>query len=239
MTRVIGIDPGSVTGLFCVSALRAWRCSTRPVAKRCDYDGPGGFMGHTCGATADPSTWRYVGRASIRASALKRPPTTGEARLFLEVRARLVEWTPALAVLEEPSDGMAKWSGGTGRGVAFGLGKAYGLVYAACVSAGVPIVTYNVTGRKARAASEGKKARPARDGWMPRVKTGNFEHVQPRDETLKQLRALAFEIMRRPMSGMMDVAEMTREITEHEVMSLGVLRYHLVERQGLASLAPR
>lgn len=242
MTRVIGIDPGSVTGLFCVDAMRAWRCSAWPIAERCDSRGPGGFMGHTCGATADPSTWRYVGRASVRAAALKA--RTGEARLFLEVRAHLALWTPALAVLEEPSDGMAKWSGGTGRTTAFALGRSYGLVYAACVAVGVPVVTYNVTGRKARPASVTKsgdvvRARDERLGWMPRVKTGNFEHVQARDQTLKDLRVLALGIMRRPISGKIDAKDLARELTEHECMSLGVMRYHLVERQGLANLAPR
>lgn len=188
--RAVGIDPGASTGVVCVDLVRA---------------------DTIVGA-------RFVAAVTCRASASKDlTDAEQDASLGVSIRRTLDllhgATTPiAFVVLEEPADGMGKWSTQgrkTGRGTAFGLGRAYGLALAAAAAldGNVGLHAYPVT-----TTAQGRAA--GRLGWMQ----GRQPRPTPREDTLATMRHLARAL------GCATHAS----LTDDQLMALGVLQYHVV-----------
>jgi hypothetical protein len=121
------------------------------------------------------------------------------------------------AVLEEPKDAQPHWAKGgpMGLGSLFASGKGYGLCLAAIGDTHAlkigEAITYQVTTNKHG------------EGWQPRVKGGrnkNLTHTPRKVLLIEELRA---ELMTKHQMQFLAV----NELSEHELMAYGVLRYHL------------
>lgn len=201
---VVGIDPGSTTGLV---ALRIAGHKSRPL-----------------------DTARWQGNAALAtAHRLHRSDAENRAALFVRVRDWLNVYAPAHVVIEEPSDATPRWnrqggeSGAAATGTLFLLGAHFGLVLAAaqsCIS--LPrIYTYQVQGSK----------RKGKEGWMPRGQGGR---PMRRDLLLGALRTEARQHFYRPLDGVLpappkdrNTLDATSVLSDHELMAYGVLCYHL------------
>jgi hypothetical protein len=204
LIRVVGIDPGSTTGIICLAL---------PTGSR------------------DLSRAELVGSASV----IRHPPRKREtiaetwARFQLDVFKALMSFVPfALAVVEEPSDGMVGgWNKtgrrGSGQATKFALGASFGTIISAIDSlmCHPRIVSYLVAGSKKR------------EGWMPKVRTGNLTHTIKSEVLQELLRAEVDAISRRTErngSNNLQKVEITGGPTVDELMAFGVLRHHIITR---------
>ena len=202
MKRVFSIDPGSNTGFVVV-----------------DFESTPGL---------DVNRARIVGSGVVR-------PVGGRAdnqaerdlKFVAKIAAQISEYKPGLVVLEEPSDAANYWgrsdSGaatveqlatgqakpnkhGMARGTLFRLGVYYGLALSAVtVSAvgtisSIDVLSYPV---------QGTKARP---GWMG--------HGTRRKNVLREMAYLWARLTGKTAN------YAAEQVSEHELMALGVLNYH-------------
>jgi hypothetical protein len=176
------VDPGSTnTGLVCLR--------TEVVPRSIGVQRDTRWLGS---ARLHPSEGKELTRAESDATL---------ARKFL---AQIQEWQPPTGklnvVLEEPYDGMDKWSGNA-RGTAFGTGRAYGLLLAAArLSPYVDrIYSYPVTNHKGVS------------GWMQ----AGGGPIPARELTISRMQALAKSL------------HVPDTLSIDELMALGVLNFHL------------
>lgn len=202
-TVVLGIDPGRSTGLYSVSIPTVSHVLTLDE-----------FQQHA----------RWLGNAAITLSSSKTVPLSARWGNMAQKLASSIQDVGAdLVVLEYPADGMAKWSGGTARGIDFHMGMFFGFALLGCQ----PHLNYNI----ALMPVTSSKAKQ-RTGWMPRVTThgkGNRKvtHTQDRDTTLRQCREIAHAI---GISSDGQRSEDVDALSEHELMALGVLTYYVTHK---------
>lgn len=210
-TVVLGIDPGRSTGLYCASIPTLDRALTLPEFER---------------------DARWLGNAAVALSTRESALLTQRWAEMQERISNAVHGAhPALIVLEYPADGMSKWSGGTARGIDFGMGMFFGFAalaaeqYASKIGGlgSCPIALMPVTSSKAK----------GRVGWMPKVtersKNGKrvVTHTQDRETTLRQCRQIAHSLGEN--SGL-NSEYIEDNLSEHELMALGVLTYYVTNR---------
>lgn len=186
VVRYIGIDPGGHTGIV-------------------ELIGPAGSLAG--------KGLQFSRSASLTSTSYqKRSAASNRANIGAKVAEWLVQRPePVAAVaMEEPRDGMSKWSGGTARGTSFALGAHFGIaLYAVAVTLDdfartdeERIFTYTV------------------GEWMPRAAgRRGLGHTQKREITLANLRVIARAL------GM--TRDRLADVSEHELMALGVLLHHL------------
>jgi hypothetical protein len=207
LVRCVGGDPGARTGLVCIDVPR-------------DTFGRGG-------ATRG---WQYVASTELAPStSAKLTDAEQDASLYLRVLDQLAAWRPELIVLEEPFDALGGvWANATrnvkghARGTSFGVGRAYGLLLAACaayhglhyaeVGRDLRIVSYPVTTTKEGRAS-------GRLGWMQ----DTARTPTARDATLLTCR-MALRAMGAPPAALATPKGNDREDV---LLAFGVLAYHI------------
>jgi hypothetical protein len=211
--RVVGIDPGTVTGMIAVLVPE----STKRIGDA-----------------------RLIGAKSVtHGGSTEGIGVTPQARslLFFTVRETLLRWKPDLVVIEEPWDAQPMWgrdSGrtkGASRGTIFTLGSHFGLVLAAAASlpSAPRIASYPVTSHPP------KRGRPGVLGWMQRRASRPPKGDVTRDECARLLRGLCA----RPATGAIadedKISAYVERVREHEhdvLMALGVLTFHLDRERG-------
>lgn len=201
-STVLGIDPGRSTGLYSVSIPTVSHALTLDEFQR--YG-------------------RWLGNAVVALSNRESIPLTARyAEMAIKLAERTHDVQADLVVLEYPKDGMAKWSGGSGRGIEFSMGMFFGFALLACQ----PFVNYNV----ALVPVTSSKAKN-RVGWMPKVTTikGNrrVTHTQDRETTLRQCRAIAQSLGE---NAGLNCDFVENNLSDHELMALGVLTYYVTNR---------
>lgn len=201
LIRAVGIDPGAVTGIVCI---------TLPAQSR------------------DLSRAAWVGSVSVirRAARVDESHAESQARFFRDVYESVLDFDPELAIIEEPSDAMVggwnKSKGGKagpptqGRQVAFGLGAAYmtALSAIACLERCERIESYLVSGSKKRS------------GWMPKVRSGNLTHTISHVQLAQFLCGEIIELSRDRSFAEKDRHE--KFVRDDELMAFGILRYHIL-----------
>ena len=180
MIAAIGIDPGEVAGLACLTAPSL---------------------------TAPLYQWQWLTGMTVRKPSQREAESHAERELrFADRLSRAISpLSPAVAVIERPSDAASYWSGqgqrGNRRGTSFALGVNYAAAVHACSTSGISrIASYLVLGRGGDV------------GWMPR---------RVKREHLLQSLAQEAERMGAP-----------HELSDHILMAFGVLGYHLKLPRG-------
>lgn len=206
--RWAGIDPGTDVGLVgvAVPARGAWAHHTEHA--------------------------RLIGYARVTASSSKSYTRAGRrGSMLLRVRERLIEWRVTDIVLEEPSTHTNSWAKSDGgrtvaTGTLFGLGAHFGLCLGAAITMPWETRVWSyppTTSKKARAATETDYERL---GWMQ----ARAPKPTQKAKTLKDMRHIFDGIFDRPADGVFRA--MDREPSEHELMALGVLNFHLMRERG-------
>ena len=117
--RIVGIDPGSSTGMVCM-----------------DID-----------PSLDIDKSRWVGSARLHAgTSIKINRSMRDRVLYERVRLTLAGWHPEFVVLEEPFDARIGWRGKARQqtDTAFRLGAFYGVALGAVQAAEIPCVSYPI-----------------------------------------------------------------------------------------------
>lgn len=197
-------------------ALQGWRearCATLSLAwgGRIVGGDPGGTAGLVCvdvPVTLDISRATWVGSISLGTSNLDRlTPAERDGVFFRKMVAAFALWGPRHCALEEPLDGASFWKGKADkrgheqRGTQFRIGAAYALMVAAA----------EMQGTVEHIASYPVQKYGARQGWMPKVK-GRGSRARA-----LEMSTLAARAIKAPVS----------ELSEHELMALGVVAYHV------------
>lgn len=201
---VLGIDPGRNTGLYSVSIPRKTRALTLDEFR---------------------SEARWLGNGIVSLSSSKNLSLSEKwGHMAERLKAAVSDCDADFVVLEYPADGMPKWSGGTARGIDFGMGLFFGFAVLACE----PMLNTNI----ALMPVTSSKAKN-RVGWMPKVtersRNGNrvVTHTQNRNATLGQCRETAHAI---GINSGEQASEDVELMSDHELMALGVLTYYVTNR---------
>jgi hypothetical protein len=207
--RWVGIDPGATVGLCALVV---------------PNDGP-----HAC----DIDHAKLLGARSITATSSQKFTSAGRrATMLTRVRAQLIDWQITDAVLEEPSTQTNSWQAAKGEGRQTGslffLGAHYGLCLGAVATMPWPVRVWaypTTTSKKARNDPESDD----RLGWMQARAPRPTRKQDTLDAMARELRKLKG----RPANGVLpSIGELARVHVEHELMALGVLRFHLLRELG-------
>lgn len=206
--RWAGIDPGSDVGLV-------------------------GLLVPAHGAHAHSAEHaRLIGYSKVTASSSRSYTRAGRrGSMLLRVRERLIEWRITDIVLEEPSTHTNSWAKSDGgrsvaTGTLFGLGAHFGLCLGAAVTMPWETRVWSyppTTSKKARTAAVTDYERL---GWMQ----ARAPKPTRQATTLENMQKLFDGLYERPADGMFRTMERTP--SEHELMALGVLNFHLMRERG-------
>lgn len=206
----VGIDPGGTVGLAAIVVPM-----TGPHAHDIDRA-------------------KLIGTAQVSAStSAKYTRATARATMLVRVRKQLVQWNATHVVLEEPSTQTNSWKNAKGEGRATGtlffLGAHFGLCLGAAVTVPWPARVWSYPPTTSKRARNSPDASPETLGWMQ----ARAPCPTRKDDTLDRMGTLLRQLRQRPANGVLPTkADLATSVTEHELMALGVLNFHLLRERG-------
>jgi hypothetical protein len=210
LQRWAGIDPGGTAGLICVAIP-----SSGP--RRLDIEAA-----------------RLVGIGQASATTAKGYTRAGARGTMLNrIRQQLIDWQVTHVAMEEPSNQTASWKAAKGVGRATGslfyLGMHTGLALGAVITMPWPVHVWSYP-----PTTDKRKRGPVDDeqvGWMQ----GRQPTIPKRELTLARMTSLYRLLQQRPLDGVLPtLSDMRANVSEHVLMALGVLNYHLLRETGKA-----